>query len=229
MTHTRLKAEERCLAIRQAMREVFAEKGFAGTTTRELAKAAGVSEALLYRHFPSKEAMYTGIIEGCIPPKMAEEYNRILGLEPSASTLVLLTHFIVSKMLSEQAKDKKTVDILAVRSLLEDGEFMRVLQHQRAAPWRKKFRQSLEAARKSGEIQEDVPSGDITSWFAQGVCFAMMIFQWPSKPVLDVQMSRAEQIERCVWFVLLGVGFKPETIRKYYNPKAWSLLETASV
>ncbi len=229
MTPKRLKAEERCAAIRQAMREVFAEKGFAGTTTRELAKAAGVSEALLYRHFPSKEAMYAGMIEGCLSERVMGEYNRILALEPSTSTLVLLTHFIVSKMFSEVSKEKKAVDTLAVRSMFEDGEFMRVLQQKRAAPWHKKFRQSLEAARKGGEVQGDAPGGDVTSWFVLALCFGMMMFLSPSKPVLDVQGSRSELIERGVWFVLLGIGLKPETVRKHYNPKALSLLEAAAV
>ena len=42
----RLSAEARKEAIVEAVQDVFAEKGFDGTTTRELAKAAGVSEAL---------------------------------------------------------------------------------------------------------------------------------------------------------------------------------------
>ena len=43
------------------MRRVFAAKGFDGTTTRELADAAGVSEALLFKHFPNKEALFSAM------------------------------------------------------------------------------------------------------------------------------------------------------------------------
>ena len=57
----RLSAEARKEAIVEAVRDVFAEKGFEGTTTRDLAKAAGVSEALLYKHFPSKESLYAAM------------------------------------------------------------------------------------------------------------------------------------------------------------------------
>src|SRR6266576_7167466 len=94
----RLSAEARKEAIVEAVQDVFAEKGFDGTTTRELAEAAGVSEALLYRHFPSKESLYTAMCQSCVSGKSAEEYKQILALDPSSSTLVLLTHFIVSKM-----------------------------------------------------------------------------------------------------------------------------------
>ena len=57
----KLSGNERRAAIVKAVREVFAEKGFDGTTTRELAAAAGVSEALLFKHFPNKEALYSAM------------------------------------------------------------------------------------------------------------------------------------------------------------------------
>ncbi|PYM09743.1 MAG: hypothetical protein DME18_17505 [Verrucomicrobia bacterium] len=56
MIEQRLSAEERREAIVKAALPLFARKGFANTTTRELADAAGVSEALIYKHFPSKES-----------------------------------------------------------------------------------------------------------------------------------------------------------------------------
>src|SRR5262249_44068259 len=58
----RLRGEERRESILRAARRVFAERGFSGTTTRALAEAAGVSEALLFQHFPSKEALYAAML-----------------------------------------------------------------------------------------------------------------------------------------------------------------------
>ena len=48
----------------------FAESGFKGTTTRELAARIGITEAALYHYFPSKEALYGAIIDSKIgdPP-----------------------------------------------------------------------------------------------------------------------------------------------------------------
>jgi len=54
----RLKYEERRPLILQAALDVFAEKGFQGAKTREIAKLAGVSETLLFRYFPTKEDLY---------------------------------------------------------------------------------------------------------------------------------------------------------------------------
>ena len=59
----RLSAEERRSAIVQAAIRLFAEKGFQGATTRELAAAVGVTEPVLYQHFATKRDLYTAIIE----------------------------------------------------------------------------------------------------------------------------------------------------------------------
>src|ERR1700730_16383273 len=42
---------------------LFAQKGFRGTTTREIALAAGVNEVTIFRHFASKQDLYTAILE----------------------------------------------------------------------------------------------------------------------------------------------------------------------
>jgi AcrR family transcriptional regulator len=55
---TRLAAPERRAAILDCACRVFAEGSFRGTTTAEIAAAAGVTEPILYRHFPSKKALY---------------------------------------------------------------------------------------------------------------------------------------------------------------------------
>jgi AcrR family transcriptional regulator len=59
----RLSAEERRLRIVEAAVELFSRKGFRGTRTREIAEAAGISEAMIYRHFATKRELYFAIIE----------------------------------------------------------------------------------------------------------------------------------------------------------------------
>ena len=60
-----MSSEDRRAAIIRAVRRVFAEKGFDGTKTRELAEAAGVSERSLFKHFPNKEALYSAMQISC--------------------------------------------------------------------------------------------------------------------------------------------------------------------
>jgi AcrR family transcriptional regulator len=58
-----MKSEQRRAAIVRSAIHLFAEKGFRGTTTRELAAAAGVTEPVLYQHFRAKSDLYSAIIE----------------------------------------------------------------------------------------------------------------------------------------------------------------------
>lgn len=62
MKHARTSSRERQASLIAAAASLFARKGFNGTTTREIAKAAGVSEALVFKHFPTKQALYAAIL-----------------------------------------------------------------------------------------------------------------------------------------------------------------------
>jgi len=59
----RLSGEERRSSIIDAALELFAEKGFSGTRTREIARRADISETLIFQHFKSKEALYRAAFE----------------------------------------------------------------------------------------------------------------------------------------------------------------------
>jgi TetR/AcrR family transcriptional regulator len=59
----RMAAVDRRLQIAQTAMRLFSERGFRGTTTKEIAQAAGVSEAIIFRHFATKEDLYSAIID----------------------------------------------------------------------------------------------------------------------------------------------------------------------
>ncbi|VAX10283.1 hypothetical protein MNBD_GAMMA25-57 [hydrothermal vent metagenome] len=59
----RLKAAERRASILAVAKVLFADKGYHGVAVDEIANRLGVSPAVLYRHFPSKEALYGEVLE----------------------------------------------------------------------------------------------------------------------------------------------------------------------
>jgi AcrR family transcriptional regulator len=59
----RLPADERRAQILREAAQLFGSRGFKGTTTRDVAARVGITEAALYRYFPSKEAMYAAILD----------------------------------------------------------------------------------------------------------------------------------------------------------------------
>lgn len=59
----RMAGEERRLQILRIAVRLFSQRGFRGTTTKEIAQGAGVSEAMVFRHFANKEELYTAILD----------------------------------------------------------------------------------------------------------------------------------------------------------------------
>lgn len=72
----RLSADERREQIIGAARRVFEQTGFDGARTRDLAAAAGVNEALLYRHFGSKEELF----EAAVATPLEEAVSKVVEL-----------------------------------------------------------------------------------------------------------------------------------------------------
>jgi len=64
-TRTLSTAEERREAVLEAATKVFAARGLYGTPTLEVAKAAGISQAYLFRLFPTKDDLALAVIERC--------------------------------------------------------------------------------------------------------------------------------------------------------------------
>ncbi|HWK66866.1 MAG TPA: TetR/AcrR family transcriptional regulator [Rhizobiaceae bacterium] len=59
----RIDTNERVSQILEASARIFASKGFAGTSMRDISDACGISKSLLYHHFESKDALYTRVAQ----------------------------------------------------------------------------------------------------------------------------------------------------------------------
>jgi TetR/AcrR family transcriptional regulator len=59
----RLPASDRRLQLVETALDFFSRKGFGGTTTKEIAAAAGVTEAIIFRHFPTKQDLYNAVLD----------------------------------------------------------------------------------------------------------------------------------------------------------------------
>src|SRR5262245_23927479 len=58
-----MAAEDRREQIIEVAMRLFSQKGFRGATTKEIAAAAGVNEAIIFRHFATKSDLYAAIID----------------------------------------------------------------------------------------------------------------------------------------------------------------------
>ena len=209
MAVTRLDSDERRKAIVRAAVPLFARKGFAGTTTRELAEAAGISEALLFRHFPSKQSLYREIRQlGCEGDPALET---LANLPPSTATLVCMLRFMVRHFLGPAESERGELDLrlrLVAHSFLEDGEFAREMfdaVSERVLPL---FEASYEAAIAAGDIAARPGRPRNLFWFAQHVPAMLALAGLPGRNCVPGDGTLDELVEEATAFILRGIGMR---------------------
>jgi AcrR family transcriptional regulator len=198
--------------ILSAAKRCFARNGFAGTTTKSVAAAASISEGLLFKHFPTKLALYAEILaEAC---EADPALHRLLGLEPSTETLVVLVrgmvrHFLNVSGVPDQQEAQKLR--LMITSHLDDGEFARVLYEKIGDLIGPMFKASLERAIAAGDASPVGREPLNLFWFAHHTVLMMALTQLPGLPCLTY--ANATDLERQVSeFILRGIGLNEPAI-----------------
>ena len=200
-----------------AAKRCFAHSGFAGTTTRSVAAAAAISEGLLFKHFPSKAALYAEILaEAC---EADPALHRLLGLDPSTETLVVLVrgmvrHFLEVSDVPDQQEAQRLR--LMMTSHLDDGEFARLLYEKIGNLIGPVFTASLERAVAAGDASRvgRVPLN--LFWFAHHTVLMAALTRLPAVPCLSY--ANAPDLERQVCeFILRGVGVNEAAIATYLD------------
>ena len=221
-----LKAEERRPAIAEAVIPVFARHGFVGATTKKLAEAAGVSEALLYKYFPSKEAIYQEILR-LLPKRIDNPFARVGALKPSTELLICWTHGWAHLFLfrdgSEQQEDFRNIHRLILNSLMEDGEFARRVFKKVAQLV--DFQAAYEAAKSAGDIAPGIVDPTNLFWFVHNTIVMTTYTSLPARATVDYVGTNEQLVRQTVVFVLRGLGMKDRVIAAKYNAKTLALME----
>ena len=220
-TSSKMPSADRRTAIITAAGRIFVEKGFERTTTRSLAEAAGVSEALLFKHFPSKEALYSAIQMSCFKEEGAILAERLQSLEPSTAALVFLVSDLVSHILAEPRDDEGLLFFrLVLRSLMDEGEFTRLAIQGGPSRWVTKVEQCIKAANRAGDMLDRPVQANLAGWMVHQLITGIMLHTLPREAVIDYGVSHEELVKQVVWFCLRGMGLKEEVIRRCYESEA---------
>jgi len=149
---TRLDAAARRRQLIEAAMDLFSRKGFAGTTTREIALAAGVSEAIIYRHFATKRDLYTAIIEHNIHSAGAQQV--LAGIEACMDRRddEGLFRMIVREMIEEHRRDAR-FERLMLHASLEGHELATIYRREFGLPIFSTLRAYLDRRQRSGALR----------------------------------------------------------------------------
>jgi AcrR family transcriptional regulator len=129
VTTTRLPAEERRASVLHTACGLFAGRSFRGTTTADIAREAGVTEPVLYRHFASKRDLYLACLDA-VWVRVQALWEKALEREPEPSNWL---RAIGKAYLEERGAARIVMVDLWIQALTEaadDPEIRRALRGQ---------------------------------------------------------------------------------------------------
>jgi len=219
--------------ILAAAKRCFARHGFAGTTTKSVAAAAAISEGLLFKHFPSKAALYAEILaEECeADPDLAH----LLGQEPSTATLVelvkgMVRHFLQIRDVPDE-EEAQRIRLMAT-SHLDDGEFARLLYTKVGDLIAPVFAASLDSAVAVGDASRIGTEPLNLFWFAHHTVLMAALARLPAVPCLSYGNAADLELQLCE-FLLRGIGLNEAAIASHLkrelppDPKLSATAESA--
>jgi len=215
----RMNREDRRISIVNAAANIFSERGYHGASVREIARAANVSEALLYRHFSSKKALYNSLGD-YIEHQISTLVNGLNDRKPGTQTLVQIVYCLVMMIhtgMPGGKEQQRPFERLLVYSFMENTKFAEMvfdLYHAELAPiWNK----CVEAAIKEKSVKRVNLSSENRMWFVHHLAMAVNILHFSGEAVFHYDVSREKLTEEVIRFTLMGIGMTEQSIKKYYR------------
>jgi len=218
MTRKRLSGADRRASILKAAQTVFARDGFHHAKTQQIAKAANVSEALIFRHFPTKTALYRAVLRKLVTDQDASfaSYGTI---EENASGLVAMMERTFRHALRGRGAPNADGMRLLFGSLIAENAYARLVYRRARRIILPSFSRAVAAARAAGDIEGPELAPTNISAFIEHVSSMMMIMRMPDKPSFDYGGSDDETLLRdAVWFCARGIGIRDSVIAAHFAP-----------
>ena len=200
MTKKRLSQEERRNQIIEVAIALFAGKGFKGATTRAIAKAAGVSEAIIFRHFATKEDLYDAIIAYTLD-KRRMLWEQEESPQDSQDLEALLKNFAHAYI--QRNRQDPTFIRLMMYSALEDHKFRERFFEINRSPLMKAIRLAIERGIAEGKYRPVDPHLTTRSFFWSLMQYCINRFVASNRS--GDENSDAEMVNNLVGIFILGI------------------------
>ena len=214
---SRLSSEERRQAIIEAAKDVFAKKGFECTTSQDLAKAARVSEALLYKYFSTKLSLYAATLRACAETPIWSKSDGAEGVKPSTATLISMVDSLISQVVegTSACSDAAVHGRLAVRCLLEDRHFTGIILKPFTNNWMAMFEKCLKNSAASGDLREYSTTPHLCAWLLHHIALGLLLHVSSKNPGA-YKVPKHTLVRETVCFALRGIGLREESIKRDY-------------
>ncbi len=190
-SHNRMSASDRQHQLLEVAMSAFSRRGFKGTTTKEIAAEAGVTEAVIFQHFPSKEALYSAVLDlhfdAGDEEKWIEEVSALM--EGNNDEAVFLS--FVRRIISSYRSDPELERVILFSALEGHEQGMARLQRQ-FAPTVERFIEYVIRRQREGALFDCNPHAIVIGigGIAHQYGLITQIFRAPGPDVPDEEMAR---------------------------------------
>lgn len=147
-----MTAAERRIQLIEAAMDLFSRKGFAGATTKEIAAAAGVSEAIIFRHFATKRDLYTAILKHNLHSTGTKEVLAQMEACMKRRDDEGLFRLIVEESIASHRRDGR-FEKLMMHASLEGHELAAIYNREFGLPIFDTLRAYLDRRKRSGALR----------------------------------------------------------------------------
>lgn len=155
-TPARLSSADRRQQLIDTATRLFARHGFSGTTTREIARAAGVNEAIIFRFFPHKDDLYAAILERKSAEARTDALIDALRDMAASDDDAGVIRAVVSQVIEHQRRDPEFLRLL-LHSSLEGHSFARQYRERHFAPFLRFLFEYVRTRQQQGRFQAAAP------------------------------------------------------------------------
>ena len=206
---TRFSSADRREQILEVATGLFAQQGFQGTTTKVIAEKSGVTEALIFRHFPSKEELYWAVIERKI--NCAAPLERLVeSLEAGGDDLEVLSR-VALDVLERRAKDQ-TLSRLLLYSALEKHELSERFFRNYIANYFEVLARFVRQGIAAGRFRDIDPLLAARGFLGMVVYHSWIQELYRGKEVQDFDLHIVSRTLARIW--LQGVQSEKKSVRK---------------
>lgn len=185
--------------------DLFSQKGFSGTTTKEIARAAGVTEAIIFRHFPTKNDLYSAILDYKADELRSDEWLEELGEYAARRDDEGLFREIIARILEHHRTDRNFMRLM-LYSALEDHSLTSKFKARWTTPLYKFLRDYVITRQGEGAFRDCQPNAIVRA------LFAMPVYHSLAKHIFDMKImdvSEADAVENFTRLFLDGVRKGP--------------------
>ncbi len=210
----RMKGDARREQILNTAVRLFSIHGFNGTTTKKIAEAAGVSEAMVFRHFSTKDELYGAILhsKACEsgPHRFPWENNEELQIAINEKDDQQVFYNLAINALNKQQADEGFMRLMFY-SALEEHELAERFFSEFVSKVYEFISGYIEQRQKDGAMREVNPRIVVRAFLGMIIHHSLTNMLWDKKRVI-LDITNEEAAKNFAEIILRGVTSEPKAI-----------------